>query len=58
MIDVDLKHFCRATDPSRTLLIDEEEDRKLYIDFSTVRGGDTSDSPCSCLDFCLKKRLV
>jgi len=36
---VDYKRFFKATDPSKTLLADSVEDRKYYIDFSTVRGG-------------------
>ena len=36
---VDLREFFRATNPSRTLAADNEEDRKFYIDFSSVRGG-------------------
>jgi len=36
---VDYKRFFKATDPSKTLLADSAEDRKYYIDFSTVRGG-------------------
>ncbi len=37
---VDLQQFFQATDPSRTLAIDKPEDKKVYIDFSSVRGGD------------------
>jgi AAA ATPase domain len=36
---VDYKKFFKATDPSKTLLADSAEDKKYYIDFSTVRGG-------------------
>ena len=36
---VDYKKFFKATDPSKTLLADNAEDKKYYIDFSTVRGG-------------------
>jgi hypothetical protein len=36
---VDYKRFFKATDPSKTLLADSDEDKKYYIDFSTVRGG-------------------
>jgi hypothetical protein len=36
---VDYKRFFKATDPSKTLLADSAEDKKYYIDFSTVRGG-------------------
>ena len=35
----DLQTFYRATNPSKTLAVDNEEDRKYYIDFSSVRGG-------------------
>ncbi|AFY33698.1 AAA family ATPase [Calothrix sp. PCC 7507] len=37
---IDLLKFFQATDPSRTLFINNEVDRKYYIDFSAVRGGD------------------
>ncbi|MBE9040611.1 ATP-binding protein, partial [Oscillatoriales cyanobacterium LEGE 11467] len=36
---LDLRQFFRATNPSRTLAADNEEDRKFYIDFSSGRGG-------------------
>jgi hypothetical protein len=36
----DLKQFYRAANPSITLRADEAEDRKYYIDFASVRGGD------------------
>ncbi|MDY6939760.1 MAG: AAA family ATPase [Cyanobacteriota bacterium] len=36
---IDVREFFRATNPSRTLAADNEEDRKFYIDFSSVRGG-------------------
>ncbi|NEQ07068.1 MAG: ATP-binding protein [Moorea sp. SIO4E2] len=35
----DLQTFYRATNPSKTLAVDNEDDRKYYIDFSSVRGG-------------------
>lgn len=37
---VDLRKFFEATDPSRTLVINNTQDKKYYIDFSSVRGGD------------------
>lgn len=37
---LDLREFYQATDPSRTLVINNEVDVKYYIDFSSVRGGD------------------
>jgi hypothetical protein len=37
---IDLRKFFEATDPSKTLVINHPEDRKYYIDFSSVRGGD------------------
>ena len=37
---VDLQKFYRATNPSLTLSADKAEDRKYYIDFASVRGGD------------------
>lgn len=36
---VDLQTFFKATNPSRTLVADNPEDQKFYIDFSPVRGG-------------------
>lgn len=36
---VDLRKFFQATNPSKTLAVENEEDRKYYIDFSSVRGG-------------------
>lgn len=36
---VDLKKFFQATDPGKTLFIANHEDKKYYIDFSSVRGG-------------------
>lgn len=36
---VDLRNFFRATDPGKTLFVENPEDKKLYIDFSSVRGG-------------------
>ncbi|MEA5627189.1 ATP-binding protein [Nostoc sp. UHCC 0251] len=36
---VDLRKFFQATNPSKTLVIANTEDRKYYIDFSSVRGG-------------------
>jgi hypothetical protein len=35
----DLRKFFQATNPSKTLVADNPEDQKLYIDFSSVRGG-------------------
>jgi energy-coupling factor transporter ATP-binding protein EcfA2 len=37
---IDLRRFFEATDPSKTLVVNQPEDRKYYIDFSSVRGGD------------------
>ncbi len=37
---IDLRKFFEATDPSKTLVVNHPEDRKYYIDFSSVRGGD------------------
>jgi hypothetical protein len=37
---IDLRRFFEATDPSKTLVVNHPEDRKYYIDFSSVRGGD------------------
>ena len=37
---VDLQKFYRATDPGKTLVVANPEDKKYYIDFSSVRGGE------------------
>lgn len=37
---LDIRQFYQATDPSRTLFIRGESDKKYYIDFSSVRGED------------------
>ena len=36
---LDLKKFYQATNPSKTLAVENLEDRKYYIDFASVRGG-------------------
>jgi hypothetical protein len=36
---VDIQTFFQATNPSRTLAVENKDDRKYYIDFSSVRGG-------------------
>ncbi len=36
---IDLRRFFQATNPSKTLAIENAEDEKYYIDFSSVRGG-------------------
>ncbi|BAZ07179.1 AAA family ATPase [Calothrix sp. NIES-3974] len=36
---IDIRDFFQATNPSRTLSIENEQDQKYYIDFSSVRGG-------------------
>jgi len=38
-MSVDLLKFLKATNPGQTINIANPEDRKYYIDFSTVRGG-------------------
>ncbi len=35
---LDLRRFFRASNPSKTLNLSNAEDRKYYIDFSSVRG--------------------
>lgn len=37
---LDILEFYQATEPSRTLAVEDPEDAKYYIDFSSVRGGD------------------
>ncbi len=39
-MSLDLARFYRAANPSRPLKVAEAEDRRYYIDFSSVRGGD------------------
>jgi AAA ATPase domain len=36
---IDLQKFYRATNPSKTLIVENIQDQKYYIDFSSVRGG-------------------
>lgn len=36
---LDLQKFYQATNPSKTLAVENVEERKYYIDFSSVRGG-------------------
>ena len=38
---LDLARFYKAANPSRPLKVAQREDRRYYIDFSSVRGGDT-----------------
>ena len=38
---LDLPRFYKAANPSRPLKVAQREDRRYYIDFSSVRGGDT-----------------
>jgi hypothetical protein len=38
-MNLDLPRFFKACNPSKTLDMTNEEDRKYYIDFSSVRGG-------------------
>ncbi|MGF1535082.1 MAG: ATP-binding protein [Elainellaceae cyanobacterium] len=37
---LDLRRFYRACNPTRTLKVEDPQDRKYYIDFSPVRGSD------------------
>src|SRR5919199_5997570 len=37
---LDLRKFYQACNPSKTLNLRNAEDRKYYIDFSSVRGGE------------------
>jgi len=39
-MSLDLPRFYRAANPSRPLKVAQPEDRRYYIDFSSVRGGD------------------
>lgn len=38
-MELDLPRFYRACNPARTIDMEKAEDRKYYIDFSSVRGG-------------------
>ncbi len=38
-MNLNIKKFYRGTNPSKTLDVSKPEDRKYYIDFSSVRGG-------------------
>lgn len=38
-MSIDLRKFFQATNPSKTLVVENIEDQKYYIDFSSVRGG-------------------
>ncbi|PAX54901.1 P-loop NTPase fold protein [Brunnivagina elsteri] len=38
-MEIDLQKFYRATNPSKTLIVENIQDQKYYIDFSSVRGG-------------------
>ncbi len=41
---LDLQRFFQATNPAKTLFVDDFElDQKYYIDFSSVRGGQIID---------------
>ena len=42
-MDLDIRDFFRATKPSLSLAIENPDDRKYYIDFSPVRGGQIID---------------
>ncbi|MCT7962605.1 KAP family NTPase [Laspinema sp. D1] len=46
----DIRDFYRATKPDRALVCADPQDRKYYIDFSTVRGGEIIDQ--------LKKKIT
>ena len=37
---VDLRKFFQVTNPDKALAVDNPEDKKYYIDFSSVRGGE------------------
>ncbi|NEO84180.1 MAG: AAA family ATPase [Spirulina sp. SIO3F2] len=48
---LDVRQYFQATNPSLTLSIDNEEHRKYYIDFSSVRGGQIIEEMCSNITF-------
>ena len=37
---VEIKKFYQASEPNRALRVENSEDHKYYIDFSSVRGGE------------------
>ena len=43
-MNVDLQRFFSACNPSHTLMMEDAEDRKYYIDFASVRGGKVIDA--------------
>ncbi|MFM7408579.1 MAG: ATP-binding protein [Cuspidothrix sp.] len=43
------KKFYRATEPSKTLNITNPQDKKYYIDFSQVRGGQVIEELCNSI---------
>ncbi len=38
-MNLDLQRFYQSCDPSHTLILENPEERKYYIDFASVRGG-------------------
>jgi len=38
-MSLDLGRFYRASNPGKTIKLDDDQERKYYIDFSSVRGG-------------------
>lgn len=39
MITLDINKFYQASNPSKTIIVSNPEDRQYYIDFASVRGG-------------------
>ncbi|MCT7956145.1 P-loop NTPase fold protein [Laspinema palackyanum] len=52
----DIRDFYRATEPGRALVCANPEDRKYYIDFSTVRGGEIIDKLKNKITFFMPDR--
>ncbi|MFP4008479.1 MAG: ATP-binding protein [Spirulinaceae cyanobacterium] len=50
---LDIRAFFRATDPGKTLIVANPEDKKYYIDFSAVRGEDIIEEVQTTISFSL-----
>ncbi|MCT7962608.1 ATP-binding protein [Laspinema sp. D1] len=55
-MNLDIRQFYRATEPGRALACADPEDRKYYIDFSSVRGGEIIDKIRKKIAFLLDDR--
>nr|WP_263012248.1 ATP-binding protein [Laspinema sp. D2d] len=55
-ITPDIREFYRATEPGPALVCTDPQDRKYYIDFSTVRGGEIIDKLKNKITFFMPDR--